>query len=528
MTATDTPVEQTAAHWTVDPFRVGSREEFAKLRTALEAIGFTGAQICNRAGISVIYDLVTLPLENSLLNDNDSLAIAIRLLIAGQFIAWEIVRAAFAGPLLEAMEPFGLLVSTAATADMPPQCAATISLYPIAGVLLAADRHSELAPVASGGVPEDIVYTAIADSAQQFVTMMPDIACDDYLELCSGTGVAALLSAGRNAKRATAVDIADRSTRFATFNAALNGFDNVTAVTGDLYAPVEGQTFDVISAHPPYMPAMERKMVYRDAGEDGEQITRAILGGLPRFLRRGGSFYGRCLMTDRKNGLIEARIREMIGAEESEFDLVLGQGDRFDINAHFEGGFARGTVTRGEADALRHRFEELGVERFFSVVFLLRRRVDPSQRAPITARRVLSPATRGAHLLWYLQWLEFARSAEGDIARFLDARPDKVTGAEFRSRSLMVAGKWSMVNAALVTRVPFIAEGECPPWFGTLLNWCDGRVTAREHLERIRDLEFVGPVFSDEDFGAIIQKLADGGLVSLDICALPVVSGASS
>jgi hypothetical protein len=78
-----------------------------------------------------------------------------------------------------------------------------------------------------------------------------------------------LAAAASFADNAWAIDVADRSTDFARFNARLNGLSNVTAVSGDLYAPVAGLTFDRIVAHPPYVPSRETTMVYRDGGATG-------------------------------------------------------------------------------------------------------------------------------------------------------------------------------------------------------------------------------------------------------------------
>jgi hypothetical protein len=217
----------------------------------------------------------------------------------------------------------------------------------------------------------------------------------------------------------------------------------------------------------------------------------------------------------------------MLGAEASEFDILVGQGKIFDVPAHMQNQVAAGELPADEAATLIQIFTDLGVERFVGVVFVIHRRADPSSRAPITTRRVLSPQTSSAHLLWYLRWLALSLELENDPVRFLDARPTAGPTAELRSRSVLRSGRWSVTHAALLSRVPFEAEGECPPWFATLLGWCDGQVTAREHLARLRDLEFVPPSLTDDDFGMLLQKLADGGLLDLDICPLPHSSAVS-
>ena len=58
----------------------------------------------------------------------------------------------------------------------------------------------------------------------------------------------------------------------------------MTVVEGDMYAPVEGLTFDRIVTHPPYIPAKQTGLIFRDGGEDGEQIIRAGGGRPAAFL----------------------------------------------------------------------------------------------------------------------------------------------------------------------------------------------------------------------------------------------------
>src|SRR5262249_44210710 len=162
------------------------------------------------------------------------------------------------------------------------------------------------------------------------------------LELCSGSGVAALIAGKNFARRATAIDIAERSTRFAEFNARLNGLANVAALAGDLYAPVAGRQFDVITAHPPYVASFGTEMIYRDGGEDGEQISRGIIAGLAEHLRPGGLFYCHCMMTDRKGAPLEQRIREMLGPRHEEFDVVLGEAGSMSPVLQYAGGVLDG------------------------------------------------------------------------------------------------------------------------------------------------------------------------------------------
>jgi methylase of polypeptide subunit release factors len=83
---------------------------------------------------------------------------------------------------------------------------------------------------------------------------LPTTETGSVLDLCSGTGVGALV-AEATAERVTAVDITERC-RPARFNCWLNGGRRVDIRQGDLFDPVKGERFDRILAHPPCVPAL--------------------------------------------------------------------------------------------------------------------------------------------------------------------------------------------------------------------------------------------------------------------------------
>src|SRR5439155_22250135 len=117
---------------------------------------------------------------------------------------------------------------------------------------------------------------------------------------------------------------------FADFNRRINGISNFVASAGDLYEPAGGLTFDRIVAHPPYVPVYRPQLIFDSGGQDGEQIVRRIIEGLPRYLRPGGRFTALTMGSDRgdsdqgrsdRDHPFEHRLREWLGSREAEFDV---------------------------------------------------------------------------------------------------------------------------------------------------------------------------------------------------------------
>jgi len=71
------------------------------------------------------------------------------------------------------------------------------------------------------------------------------------LDLGTGSGILSLGAAGYS-DRVIATDLNPRVPSFVTFNARLNGIENIELRMGDGFAPVAGLTFDLILSNPPF------------------------------------------------------------------------------------------------------------------------------------------------------------------------------------------------------------------------------------------------------------------------------------
>jgi len=112
------------------------------------------------------------------------------------------------------------------------------------------------------------------------------------LDVCSGSGAVAITAAARGVREATAVDLHRLSAWTARLNARLNGV-RVRALHGDLFEPVAGERFDLITANPPYVPAppgLEPEKGDRawNAGSDGRAVIDRLIDELPDHLTADG------------------------------------------------------------------------------------------------------------------------------------------------------------------------------------------------------------------------------------------------
>ena len=112
------------------------------------------------------------------------------------------------------------------------------------------------------------------------------------LDLGTGSGHLAIVAALAGAS-AVAVDISRRAVLSARLNAFVNGVQ-VTALRGDLFAPLGGRRFDVIVSNPPYLPHPDAVLPARglaravDAGPSGRVFLDRICAQVGRHLNPGG------------------------------------------------------------------------------------------------------------------------------------------------------------------------------------------------------------------------------------------------
>jgi methylase of polypeptide subunit release factors len=206
---------------------------------------------------------------------NDATASLIKLFHLGVPIDADEAASALAPLPLERLNAMGL--ARIREALLEP----LVEIFPIAGVFIVSERydpqprhHDHVGPVATSTL------------ALAALTIRRPI--DAALDLGTGSGFQALMMA-RHARRVVAVDINPRAVRYACFNALLNELPNVEVREGDLFEPVDGETFDLIVSNPPYVISPDARWVVRDSALRGDAFTEGLVRSLPSYLREDGN-----------------------------------------------------------------------------------------------------------------------------------------------------------------------------------------------------------------------------------------------
>ena len=489
---------------------IGTAEQFASVRDFLAGTGFTESGICEKLGLESAekLDLVALSEDfGERVAAPQPLNLLIRLFLLGERVPL-LEAEQFLGNSWAAMNALGLIEEDSRDQS---RCFTSVAIYPIGDLLVASDRWSNPDHQPKQSFP-DIVYPALTKSTREFLRFLPQSPCGQFLELCGGSGIAAL-AASRNAMHACTSDITERSTRFAEFNVALNGVNNVSVVQGDLYSAVQGCTFDRIAAHPPYMPVLRPAEIYFDGGEDGEQITRRILEGLQQHLNPGGRLYCRTLGTDRKETRFEERLRRWLGKAESEFDIALFISKnvtplRFATDSAVRRASGLAEVMQWEA-----LFERLQVKEFLSGMLVVQKK--ETKRPVFTIRRSLAPGVDSSATEKVLRW-ETDMADERTAGKVLGARPIASPRAELLVRHRIEGRDFAPQDFTLTNDYPFLMDCKVQPWMGYLVARCDGTRSVQELYVDCREAGWIKRDTPPPEFVQVVSLLISGGFLNVD------------
>ena len=495
----------------------GSRGLFSELRAFLVDSNYTEAAVCQRLSLHKSTEYLTLrPNPASPHTIHDRLDLLARLFLIGELVAEQQMQNWVPPQVLEAMTHLGLV---APYQGQPDHWYATTALYPAWGLWIVSDRwtNPDLAPIE---VAEDVVYPAITPNTVHFMETLPGDPCDSLLDLCSGSGVAAMVAASRYAREVLATDITEAAVRSMEFNRLLNGIENLKVARGDLYDAAGEQAFDRIFAHPPFMPSLKPAEIYAYGGELGEELTRRVIQGLHRHLRPGGRFYCVTAGPDLEGETFETRLRSWLGDKSPDFDVFILERQLFEPSfiANQQAAKTRGGA--GELEQWKKLFDRYRLQHLVYSSVVVQRKA--SRIPPVTVRRRRGRRFGSPEIEWLRIW-ETTAADPAFVHRLLEAKPAASPNLELHVIHRLQDGELAPKEFNLQTTYPFNVECAIRPWAALLLSRCDGNTTGRELLAFLKENDLVAADESAEEFADFLRALISGGFLEVEGFRLPAL-----
>ncbi|MFO0589217.1 MAG: methyltransferase [Polyangiaceae bacterium] len=201
------------------------------------------------------------------------------------------------------------------------------------------------------------------------------------LDLGCGSGTGALLLA-KAARVSVGTDINPRAIALARANAALNHLRGVDFRVGDKFAPVAGESFDLIVSQPPFIaqPAGAADATYLYGGRRGDELSFAILSQVVAHLTPGGRAVLLIEWPEPGDGALPTRLRKTLG---SGANLLVLRAPDLNIDAHaaaYAAAMHPGLGADFEAEALarREHFEREGIRSLAPTLTIVERTRDGS------------------------------------------------------------------------------------------------------------------------------------------------------
>ena len=447
----------------------------------------------------------------------DGNAALVRLLLDSEPLPRAVAESTLGREGVEVQAALGLLVPDPQDGE---RLRPTMLLTPLQGLWLVSDIPPLARRPRPGSEAPDFVFPPANQLTRQFLDTIPPLRGQHMVELCAGAGMVALRALREGATGAWATDVARRSVECSRFNARLNGLEALVAVTSDAWAAMAGETFDYVCAHPPYVPSLAHEYDYRDAGEDGEQVTRSIVQGLPEHLRPGGRCSFTAALSDRRGTPTQERIRAWLGAAADEFEIVVMRRKDWDTLHAYRSVAGAGAATFQDLERWMRHFDALGIERFALCSVELRR--ERRTRVPVSEMQVAGAQLDAATLDWRFRWAHHALAYTDSVERLAGQPPRVVPGARLSVQLRADADRdWVTQGATVDVDWPVGAAVRLPPMAPTMLELCDGTRDVPALLAALRAAQLVEDDVTERDMARLVELLCTEGALEIPACPLP-------
>jgi len=153
---------------------------------------------------------------------------------------------------------------------------------------------------------------------------------DDVLDLCTGSGVIAIFSAIKGAKKVLAIDISPNAVKSAKENVRNNKLDSIVEVRqSDMFSAVKPEEkFDVVTMNPPFTSHPASDYAERTVWDDNLNVQNKFFEQVHNHLKKNGRVY----ISQAKFGAVEEMKQK---AEEAGFKVKLIGENKVDENRVF-------------------------------------------------------------------------------------------------------------------------------------------------------------------------------------------------
>ena len=455
------------------------REEMRELRELLVRLGYVAAQLEAACGTAVPPRRAMIPQFLHATARSETLALLARAFLGALPVSAETAARHWPARLRE------IFAASQLVEKHNDMLVPRVLLVPVRGRLFASDSPRLLeTSAASEFVPP--AHTHAAAYLLDLTIRRPVV---DLLDLGTGCGVQALIAAD-HAEHVVATDLNARAVAYARFNSALNGLENVECLTGDLFAPVGGRSFDLIVSNPPFVPAPDRRYTYRDTGMVLDGLTQRLIREAPAHVKPGGYLQILCEWVEVQGESWQQRIA----------GWMTGLGcDAWVLRSPPQDPAAYAALRLAEIDAgqsAAERSEAFGtwleyfaqhhVKAIHPGAVVLRRRGGRNWMQVQPVQREIKPGA-GEGILEHLRACDFLAAhtrAESLLDIVLTPAPD--LAIEQSHRRAGDAWEVAGIRAWLTGGLPF--DAELDPGSAALLREFDGKSTVSECLWRLADL----------------------------------------
>ena len=505
------------------PLRIGSAVDFARVRELFRITRFNESTICRIFKINDMSDIGSV--NRQTVQISGMLGLFIRLFLFIDTVPRAEIESLLDHDELESLLALDLI--RLGTFQLDNQAGSEkfycpVWLYPVEDFVIASDRGKNPDGSARVRMP-DIVFPAIYEGTLRFLRVISKSPAEDALDLCSGSGIAALVLS-RNAKRVVACDITSRAGHFARFNCLLNGCTNVEAAQGDLYGAVDNQMFDRIVAHPPFVPSSSEGLIYRDSGNTGEALIKRIIEGLPHCLRPGGTFYMVCSAWDSNEKLFEERVRSWLGERKGEFDIIFAL-DKASSPEQIARQLPEIKESGDPSAIIRwtSHFREVGFKtNVYGGIVIHRQNLKNNEgriSGPITRRLRLGELTDGTCFEWALRWFHWRarKEAAGELIDVIaQMRPRLGNSLKVKVTHKVRDGSLIIEETVLETQKPFPAASRVDSWMAQMFAQFNGERTTQEVYENAEQSIAIPESFKFENFATLVTSMLERGHLELD------------